>query len=169
MFFVRIENVTEVSPVDYIFKIRKGLKRPLRRALNATKPEIRKAIRARYTYKGAIPITTSVSQWSGELEISGWRYRVERFKFKRPKRGPGSYLTVHFLKGKATIFKKWFYWKAHANYFERISKPRFPVRSIKGLSIAEMAGHTPEPATVIEAALFRNLEKHLPQYFEELV
>ena len=167
MFFVRIDNVAEVEPDVGIWRIKKGLQRPLRRALNATKPVIRKEIRRRYTYKGAIPIRTHVSQWSGQLNISGARNKAERFKLKEPRRG--SYLTVNFLRGKATVFKKGFYWAAQGTYFERISKPRFPVRSIKGPSIAEMAGHAPTPVTAIEAALFRNLEKHLPQYFEGLV
>lgn len=156
---------------DTIKRLRRGAQRPLRRTLNETKKTIRKEVKARYTYKGAIRMQTYVSTWNGRITISSTRNKPDRFNLRRPKPFPvrGKYLTVHFLRSKGTVFKEGFFWSGKGTYFERISSPRFPVHSIKGPSTAEMAGHEPMPATAIEAALYRNIERFMGQYFGDVM
>ena len=141
-------------------KVKSGLPKVLREALKATKPDIRAGVRGRYTYKGAIPMRVKASGAEGTLTIKGGRNSVRKFKYRAPgKRGKRKYLRVWYLHGSEHTYVRGFAYSG--TYFERVGRPRYPIRKVTGASVPEMAGHEPEPARAIEAALGRHLNEKM--------
>lgn len=139
----------------------KGMGEGIRRVLKEMKKHIRAGVRKRYTYKGAIGIKMQMYGQSGRLLVSGARNPLSKFYYNgfsaRPHR---PYLRAIFVRGESITFRRAFENQEVGAFFERVSKPRLPIRKIMGPSTAEMAGHEPEPAGTIRRVMDEKIKKY---------
>ena len=136
---------TEQAP-DVGKDLKPKVQAALRKVTRSAKPMIRSSVKERYTYKGAISIRSRTSGLSSELKVSGARKTLRHFKVSGGKKPKKLYAMV--VRGQGGIIERGF--KHGSVYFQRVGRSRLPIKGLYGPSTAEMAGHEPEPATLIQ-------------------
>ena len=104
---------------------------------------IRRSIKERYTYKGAISIRTRQSGARAQVVVRGSRQTIKHFRTRAPTKGRHLYAEV--IRGQGGSIRRGF--RHNGTYFKRLTATRLPIQAIYGPSTAEMAGHEPAPAT----------------------
>ena len=144
----------------------------VRDTMRAAKPAIRAEVKKRYTYKGAISIRSRSSGMNGELRVRGSRLRLNKFRVKGGvlgRRGRsariGTKLYVQVIRGQGGVIERGFRMnsggKFEGTYWRRDTPASLPIHMLYGPSVAEMAGHEPQPATLIQARIEQVLSERM--------
>ncbi len=155
--------------------MRQSTQRAVRGVLRKVPALIRKGVRERYTYKGAIKTQMQIWGDSGQVKVSGGRLSLDKFKTRGglPRRGKKLYAMI--VKGQGGTIERGFAhgWsvykrmsaKAKARswrygevgdvtmpdgFYQRTGASRLPIKRLYGPSVAEMAGKEPQPAKMIQ-------------------
>lgn len=134
-------------------------KATVREVVRMTKPEIRKAVKQRYTYKGAISIRSKVSGMGGAVIVKGKRNTLTKFQTRggRGRAGRGEKLYASVIRGQGGIIERAFKGKTGRIWRRDTPKP-LPIHMLYGPSTAEMSGKEPIPAKYIIEQIESKLE-----------
>ena len=118
---------------------------------------IRRAVKERYTYKGAIRIRTRQSGDRAQVVVRGSRQTIKHFRTRAPTKRRHLYAEV--IRGSGGAIRRGF--RNNGTYFKRLTATRLPIGAIYGPSTAEMAGHEPAPATALGRRIETLIEARL--------
>ena len=146
-----------------------GLERAARQAVTRTlrggRQDAARKIGQRYTIKvGEVTKTIRLknSGLSGEMTSRGSRNPLKKFRIKprsRPKRMPPGGVFAQNVKGQGGFIRHGFLQRS-GNVYERVGRPRFPIRHLKGPSAPGMLGN-PHVGPYIEQKMFERMQINL--------
>ena len=128
----------------------------LRRIRGRAGGAIRKGVKERYTYHGALPIRSSVRGSTLELRVEGRREPLKKFRVRGGRRRERLY--VQLVKGQGGVLERGFRGQKSGQYWRRQTESRLPILKLYGPSVAEMAGHEATPAEEINRRLEEMVE-----------
>ena len=147
--------------------IKDGVRRSLRKTVSEAKKSIRSGIKKRYTYKGAIPIQTTMRSMSATLTIKGPRQKLNKFRVRggKPKysgrRVTGAKLYAMVVRGQGGTIERGFKMKNGSYWRRDTAESRLPIHMIYSLSVAQMAGHQPMPVRYVDEVIKKTMSAQL--------
>lgn len=140
-------------------------RRAVVRTLRGGRQDAARKVGQRYTIKvGEVTKTIRVksSGLSGEMTSRGPRNPLKKFRLRprsRPRRMPAGGVFVQNVKGQGGFIRRGFL-KRNGNVYERVGRPRFPLRHLKGPSAPGMLGN-PHVGPFIEQKMFERMQINL--------
>ena len=144
-------------------RLQRALTQAVRRALKAAKTDAGQRVAARYTIatgKVTRSIKIKASGLSGSMTSSGGRNPLPFFilrpkrRLKHPPRG-GLYAQV--VHGQGGMLSRAFVWKARV--FERVGRPRLPIRQLTSVSNPGMLSHSAVSRFIVDNMRRRSLDE----------
>ena len=153
--------------------LEKAARRAVRRTLRGGKQDAARKVGQRYTIKvGEVTKTIKLSQsgLSGKMTSQGPRNPLKKFRLKprsRPKRMPPGGVFVQNVKGQGGFIRRGFLQRS-GNVYERVGRPRFPIKHLKGPSAPGMLGN-PHVGPHIESKMFERLQINLDHAISAII
>lgn len=145
--------------------LERGAKNAVRRTLRGGKQDASRKIAQRYTIKAGEVIKTirlKQSGVSGEMSSRGGRNPLKKFHLRprsRPRKMPPGGVFVQNVRGQGGNIRRGFLQRS-GNVYERVGRPRFPIKQLKGPSAPGMLGN-PIVGPYIEGKMFQRLQVNL--------
>lgn len=124
--------------------LRNRLRKAVRNTLRAGKSELVTRINERYTAKSPMSLgrtKTTVGDLKGSLKVGGSRNQLRKFIIRptsRPRIMPPGGVFANVVKGQGGMIRRAFLQRSGGVY-ERVGRPRFPIRQLKTVSLPGMA------------------------------
>lgn len=145
--------------------LERAAKRAVGRTLRGGKKDAGTKVKQRYTINAGEVIRTiklKQSGLNGEMTSRGSRNPLKKFNLrprKRPRKMPAGGVFVQNVRGQGGNLLHAFLQKS-GNVYERVGRPRFPIRHLKGPSAPGMLGN-PHVGPHIENKMFQRLQINL--------
>ena len=135
------------------------------RTLRGAKQDAARKIGQRYTIK-----VGEVTNLSGEMVSKGSRNPLKKFRLqpkKRPRRMPAGGVFVQNVRGQGGNLLHAFLQRS-GNVYERVGRPRFPIKGLKGPSAPGMLS-SPQVGPYIENKMFQRMQINLNHAVEAIL
>ena len=143
MITVSIEpaNVEALKALAYVpGAIRKVTTRAIKKSITAGKREAKSGAKRRYTLPSGIvgrAMTSSAGGLRGQIRVVGSRNKISQGKVKETAHG----VYALIVRGQGGVINKAFKKKYQGGWWQRLGKPRFPIRELKTVSAPGMVSH----------------------------
>ena len=143
------------------------------RTLRGAKQDAARKIGQRYTIKvGEVTKTIKIHNHglSGEMVSKGSRNPLKKFRLqpkKRPRRMPAGGVFVQNVRGQGGNLLHAFLQRS-GNVYERVGRPRFPIKGLKGPSAPGMLS-SPQVGPYIENKMFQRMQINLNHAVEAIL
>lgn len=145
--------------------LERAAKQAVVRTVRGGKQDAARKVAQRYTIKvGEVmkTIKIKVSGLEGEMKSRGGKNPLKKFYTRprsRPRRMPAGGVFVQNVRGQGGNIRRGFLQRS-GNVYERVGRPRFPIRHLKGPSAPGMLGN-PIVGPYIENKMFQRMQINL--------
>lgn len=163
MFTVTVRGLDEA--ISRLSRSPSGLDRAIRsavrRTLRGAKKDAGTKVKQRYTINAGEVIRTiklRQSGYSGAMTSSGARNPLKKFNIRprsRPRKMPPGGVFTQNVRGQGGMIRRAFLQRS-GNVFERVGRPRFPIKHITGPAAPQMLGNS-VVGPWIEAKMYQRL------------
>lgn len=148
------QNRGNIKARGYRRSWKDALKSIVEQTARDSKPLIGQLLKQRYTYKGRVKVKVLRSGYRAwgytrALKVTGGRQTIKHFLTRAPTKKRQLYAEV--VRGQGGTISGGF--RYNGTYFKRLTRSRLPIKALYGPSVPEMAGHEPDPATLIQRAI----------------
>lgn len=168
MITVTVDNAAALAELQRLNRgsFQSKLRRAVRETIKAGKSEARARIIARYTAKSPLSlgkVSTRIGGLRGSLTYGGRRNPLKKFNI-RPRRRinppPAGGVFAQIVKGQGGSLSHAFLMKS-GGVFQRVGRSRFPIKSIKTISLGGMA-------KAVAAQVVKKMDSELERSLQEL-
>lgn len=159
-----IDEATSALERYNLSRLSSRLRTAIRNTLRAGKQELKTRVQARYTAKNPMALgktKTTASALRGSLKVGGSRNQLKKFIIKpssRPRKMPPGGVFANVVRGQGGMIRRGFLQRS-GGVFERVGRPRFPIRQLKTVSLPGMASRVGEH---VEAKMAQRLGIEIP-------
>ena len=156
MFTVTVRGLDEA--ISRLSRSPNGLDRAIRsavrRTLRGAKKDAGTKVKQRYTINAGEVIRTiklRQSGYSGAMTSSGARNPLKKFNIRprsRPRKMPPGGVFAQNVRGQGGMIRRAFLQRS-GNVYERVGRPRFPIRHLKGPSAPGMLSSPPVSSFIV--------------------